>query len=276
MFRLTSSFALFVLVITCTLATQQASGVGAVVATNTNKKVSAPTGTPSADLITPTAKQASKIATSGGAVNQSNTNPALAETTATLQPRVLANKLKTTGPDSMDAVLSAGGPNRGIRSGRIAVKFLDQLKVRCISGPGGKTIAATNNTNSETTQAFTTTNTGKKPTEIDHATQLPASPIASALALIDRFGGTVAPMIQKSNSALAALEEKAAARSKKAQPDLAGYIFITVAPSALSPTVTLAKREQTTMSVVSQRLRNALVLFCQTNHFQLELHLMCR
>ena len=162
MFRLTSSFALFVLVITCTLATQQASGVGAVVATNTNKKVSAPTGTPSADLITPTAKQASKIATSGGAVNQSNTNPALAETTATLQPRVLANKLKTTGPDSMDAVLSAGGPNRGIRSGRIAVKFLDQLKVRCISGPGGKTIAATNNTNSETTQAFTTTKTGKK------------------------------------------------------------------------------------------------------------------
>ena len=234
MFRLTSSFALFVLVITCTLATQQASGVGAVVATNTNKKVSAPTGTPSADLITPTAKQASKIATSGGAVNQSNTNPALAETTATLQPRVLTNKLKTTGPNSMDAVLSAGGPNRGIRSGRIAVKFLDQLKVRCISGPGGLTIAATNNTNSETTQALTTTKTGKKPTEIDHATQLPASPIASALALIDRFGGTVAPMIQKSNSALAALEEKAAARSKKAQPDLAGYIFITVAPSALT------------------------------------------
>ena len=238
MFRLTSSFALFVLVITCTLATQQASGVGAVIATNTTKKISAPVATPisvpGADLITPGTKQLSKIAISGGAANQSNTNKALAETTATLKPRVLANKLKTTGPDSMDAVLSAGGANRGIRSGRIVVKFLDQLKVRCISGPGGKTIAATNNTNSETTQAFTTTKTGKKPTEIDIATQLPTSPIASALALIDRFGGTVAPAINKTNSELAALEEKAATRSNNAQPDLAGYIFITVAPTALT------------------------------------------
>jgi len=238
MFRLTSSFALFVLVITCTLATQQASGVGAVIATNTTKKISAPVASPvsvpGADLITPGTKQLSKIATSGGAANQSNTNKALAETTATLKPRVLANKLKTTGPDSMDAVLSAGGANRGIRSGRIVVKFLDQLKVRCISGPGGKTIAATNNTNSETTQAFTTTKTGKKLTEIDIATQLPTSPIASALALIDRFGGTVAPAINKTNSELAALEEKAATRSNNAQPDLAGYIFITVAPTALT------------------------------------------
>ena len=238
MFRLTSSFALFVLVITCTLATQQASGVGAVIASNTTKKISAPVATPSsapgADLITPGTKQLSKIATSGGAANQSNTNKALAETTATLKPRVLANKLKTTGPDSMDAVLSAGGANRGIRSGRIVVKFLDQLKVRCISGPGGKTIAATNNTNSETTQAFTTTKTGKKTTEIDIATQLPTSPIASALALIDRFGGTVAPAINKTNSELAALEQKAATRSNNAQPDLAGYIFITVAPTALT------------------------------------------
>ncbi len=238
MFRLSTSFALFVLVITCTLATQQASGVGAVVASNTTKKTATPIATPAvgsrADLITPSTKQNNKIAVSGATLNQT-TNQALAETNATLTPRVLADKTKATGPDSMDAVLSAPGPNQGIRTGRIAVKFLDELKVRCISGRGGKTIAATNNTNSETTQAFTTTTkTGKKPTEIEIANQIPVSPIASALGLVDRFGATVSQAINKSTLELTAIEQKAAAQSKRAQPDLAGYIYVTVASSVLT------------------------------------------
>ena len=238
MFRLSTSFALFVLVITCTLATQQASGVGAVVASNTTKKTATPIATPAvgsrADLITPSTKQNNKIAVSGATLNQT-TNQALAETNATLTPRVLADKTKATGPDSMDAVLSAPGPNQGIRTGRIAVKFLDELKVRCISGRGGKTIAATNNTNSETTQSFTTTTkTGKKPTEIDIANQIPVSPIASALGLVDRFGATVSQAINKSTLELTAIEQKAAVHSKRAQPDLAGYIYVTVAPSVLT------------------------------------------
>ncbi|MCE9620352.1 MAG: hypothetical protein K8R92_10675 [Planctomycetes bacterium] len=216
MFRLSSSFAVFVLVVLFAVSSQQASGIGASASTTTVSKSPTTSSTTSSskgiDLVSP-ADQASKRPSIGTTSDQSST-----ETDSDLKPRVLADKSRTTGPNSMDAVLSQGGPNRGIRSGRIVVKFLDELKVRCNpNSAGGKLTTAS-------------MRAPKKPNGvIGQETQ-----ISEALALVDRFGGKVEQAIHKTTAQLSALEQRAAARTGTKQPDLAGYIFLTVDPSALT------------------------------------------
>jgi hypothetical protein len=206
MFRLSSSFAFFILLVALAASTQQAAGLAGATTTAANTTTTTTT-------------------TSGGTGSKSistNTLPdtAPAQTDAPLKPRKLADKRKTTGPDSMDAVLSAGGPNRAERSGRIVVKFMDELKVRLVNGPGGAKLAS-----STTSSTAATPSIGK---------QQPTSPIAPALALLERFGGQIEQAIHKTPAALRALEQRAAERTGTKQPDLASYFFITVAPSALT------------------------------------------
>ena len=215
MFRLSSSFALFVLIITLTVATQQASGVSAAATTTTSTSTSKTTSNNGGDLIT--TKQATKLPGLGTTTNEI---PNEADSDIILEPRQLANKLKATGPDSMDAVMSAGGANRGVRSGRIAVKFKDELLVRCSAGVTGNVLTCAS------TRAAIAAGNG--------ATAYRNNPIASAVALVDRFSGSVQPAINKTTEQLAALEKKAAVKSRKAQPDLAGYMYVTVEPSALT------------------------------------------
>ncbi len=215
MFRLSSSFALFVLIITLTVATQQASGVSAAATTTASTSSSKTNSNNGGDLITP--KQATKLPGLGTTTDEI---PNEADSDIILAPRTLANKLKTTGPDSMDAVMSAGGVNRGVRSGRIAVKFKDELLVRCNVGVTGNVLTCAS------TRAAIAAGNG--------ATAYQNNPIASAIALVDRFGGSVQPAINKTTQQLAALEKKAAAKSRKVQPDLAGYMYVTVEPSALT------------------------------------------
>ena len=215
MFRLSSSFALFVLIITLTVATQQASGVSAAATTTastSNTKTSSNNG---GDLIT--TKQATKLP---GLGTTNNEIPNEVDSDIILEPRQLANKFKTTGPDSMDAVMSAGGVNRGVRSGRIAVKFKDELLVRCSAGVTGNVLTCAS------TRAAIAAGNG--------ATAYQNNPIASAVALVDRVSGSVQPAINKTTEQLVALEKKAAAKSRKVQPDLAGYMYVTVEPSALT------------------------------------------
>ena len=212
MFRLSSSLALFVLLVTLTVVNQPASGAGAATSATSNSNTSSNKG---ADLITP--KQSNKLP---GLATNNNQIPNENDYDIVVAPRQLANKLKTTGPDSMDAVLSAGGANLAIRSGRIAVKFKDELLVRCSAGLAGNMLTC-----ASTRAAIAAGNS---------AAAFAKNPIAPAIALLDRFGGTVQPAINKTTQQLSDLEKRAAARSRKAQPDLAGYMYVTVTPSALT------------------------------------------
>lgn len=214
MFRLSTSIALFVLLITLTVATQQASGLGAASTTSNTSSTTSSTSKKSAELITPT--QGSTLPGLGTNNNEIPTEASDMD----LIPRKLANKDRTTGPDSMDAVMSAGGENRAVRSGRIVVKFRDEYKVRCSAGIVGNVLTCAS---TRAANAAGNASAGQQ-----------SNPIASAISLVDRFSGTVQPAIYKSVEQLAALEKKAAAKSGKAQPDLAGYMFITVSPAALS------------------------------------------
>ena len=215
MFRLSTSFALFVLIFTLTVATQQASGLGAAATTSTTSTSSSSSSSSNngGELITP--KPATKLP---GLGTSDNEIPEVSD--VDLIPRKLANKNKTTGPDSMDAVMSAGGENRAVRSGRIVVKFRDEYKVRCSAGIAGGVLTC-----ASTRAALAAGNA---------AAAQQNNPIASAISLVNRFSGTVQPAINKTEKQLAALEIKASSKSGKAQPDLAGYMFITVPPSALS------------------------------------------
>ena len=216
MFRLSTSFALFVLIFTLTVATQQASGLGAAATTSTTSTSSSSSSSSNngGELITP--KPATKLPGLGTSNNEIPNEASDVD----LIPRKLANKNKTTGPDSMDAVMSAGGENRAVRSGRIVVKFRDEYKVRCSAGIVGGVLTC-----ASTRAALAAGNA---------AAAQQNNPIASAISLVNRFSGTVQPAINKTEKQLAALEIKASSRSGKAQPDLAGYMFITVPPSALS------------------------------------------
>lgn len=113
--------------------------------------------------------------------------------------------------------MSAGGENLAVRSGRILVKFRDEYKVRCSPGLVGNVLTCAS------TRAAGAIGANGQP-----------NPIAPASSLVDRFSGTIQPAIHKSVQQLADLEKKAATKSKIAQPDLAGYMYITVTPSALS------------------------------------------
>ena len=199
MFRLSTSFALLVLIVTLAISTQPASGVGA------DPNVSG----------TSTTVASKKFATTTSTPIGTNSDQIPNETDSNLTPRVLADKSKTVGPDSMDAVLSAGGANRAIRSGRIVVKFRDELKVRCAQGV---------NKNSLTCAAT------RAPRGVGVQQN---NPIRDAIAMLDRFTGDVQPAISKSAEQLAQMERAASERTGKAQPDLAGYMFVTVEPSAL-------------------------------------------
>ena len=214
MFRLSTSFALFVLIFTLTVATQQASGLGAAATTSTTSTSSSSSSNKGGELITP------KPATKLPGLGTSNNKIPNEVSDVDLIPRKLANKNKTTGPDSMDAVMSAGGENRAVRSGRIVVKFRDEYKVRCSAGIVGGVLTC-----ASTRAALAAGNA---------AAAQQNNPIASAISLVNRFSGTVQPAINKTEKQLAALEIKASSKSGKAQPDLAGYMFITVPPSALS------------------------------------------
>ena len=184
MFRLSTSLAVFVLIFTLTLATQQASGLGATSTTttsNTSSNTSSSTSTntstntkKSAELITP--KQGSTLPGLGTTNNQIPNESSDVD----LVPRKLANKNKTTGPDSMDAVMSAGGENLAVRSGRILVKFRDEHKVRCSPGVVGNVLTCAS------TRAAGAIGAIGQP-----------NPIAPASSLVDRFSGTIQPAIHK-------------------------------------------------------------------------------